>query len=213
MIMVVAGVPGKSLTHMKALPCLTAESAGWGGMSYGVSFLGSSPWKQPGGEARRGLSPVTLGSGSQLRRAESVLPSPQLASGTEQQQRSESRTHESEKAVKPWVWTVGRHILTRSLLSAPGRILPIPGHREKTSRSGSSARHQVPREKAAAEIRSAPVPASFHLHMAKGTRPRVGWPGARTQHPNSGCCTLDKVLLPTAKTWLIISVSETGREG
>lgn len=103
MIMVVAGVPGKSLTHAKALPCLTAESAGWGGMFYGVSFLGSSPRKQPGGEARRGLSSVTLGRGSQLRRAESVPPSPQLQAELNNSKARSPGLYESEKAVTPRV--------------------------------------------------------------------------------------------------------------
>lgn len=56
-----------------------------------------------------------------------------------------------KKACPARLWTVTSHILTCLLLTAPNTIPSIPGHREETSRSGPSAKHQGPREKASAK--------------------------------------------------------------
>lgn len=69
--------------------------------------------------------PPTLGCRSSFQWAELAPHFPQVPSGTKQQQSSESQALcKKQKAKKPWVWTVGSHILACSLLSAPGPSCP-----------------------------------------------------------------------------------------
>lgn len=159
--------------------------------------------------------PPTLGCGSSFQWAELAPHFPQVASGTKEQQSSESQALcKKEKAAKSWVWTVGSRSpgLLSPLSTRP--ILPTPRrHREPMSRSGSSARHQVPRERTAAEIHSAPVPASFHLHSGSGHMP-WSWTAWGEKPAPYLCSNPDKALLHTAvKMWVIISTSETVCQG
>ena len=116
--------------------------------------------------------PPTLGCGSSFQWAEQAPHVPHVASGTKQQQSSESQALcKKQKAAKPWVWTVGSHILACSLLSAPGPSC----HPQEAQRANVQVRvtSQTPssQEKTAAEIHSAPVSSSFHLHSGSGHMP------------------------------------------
>lgn len=142
----------------------------------------SSHWQQPGGEAWRSLSSGTSpllqlhlppwNAVPAFQWAERTPHVPHVASGTKQQQSSESQALcKKEKAAKPWVWTVGSHILACSLLSAPGPSC----HPQEAQRANVQVRvtSQTPssQEKTVAEIHSAPVPTSFHLHSGSGHMP------------------------------------------
>lgn len=166
-------------------------------MHHGASFLASSHWQQPGGEAWRGLSPVT----SPLLQLHlppwSAVPASSGQSWphtflrcqvpTKQQQSSESQALcKKQKATKPWVWTVGSHILACSLLSAPGPSCPSPGGTESQCPSqGRQPDTKSPGKRLQQKYTQHLCLLLSTCTVAQGTCPGVGQPGVRNQHPIS----------------------------
>lgn len=125
--------------------------------------------------------PPTLGCSSSFQWAERAPHVPHVASRTKQLQSSESQALcKKEKAAKPWVLTVGSHILAYSLLSAPGPSC----HPQEAQRANVQVRvtSQSPRKRLQQKYTQHLCLLLSTCTVAQGTCPGVGWPGVRNQH-------------------------------
>lgn len=131
--------------------------------------------------------PPTLGCGSSFQWAELAPHFPQVASGTKEQQSSESQALcKKEKATKPWVWTVGSHILACPLLSAPVPSCPSPGGTEsQCPGQGHQPDTKSPGKRLQQKYTQHLCLLLSTCTVAQGICPGVGQPGVKNQHPIS----------------------------